>query len=219
MSRLYSTLVDGAAPFWEQYTQHDFVRQIGDGSLPAEQFEHYLKQDYVFLIHFARAFGLAAFKSRTLGEIKQAADMLSGIINVELDLHISYCKQWGIDVASLESTVESTANMAYTRFVLERGLAGDLVDLNVALAPCIIGYAVSARWLQDQDFLVKESNPYAEWIEMYASDDYQSLAMAHQGAINDIPWPDEQRLNDIQKTFTSAVRLEIDFWQMGLDLR
>ena len=31
--------------------------------------------------------------------------------------------------------------LAYTRYVLELGLAGDALDLMVALAPCIAGYA------------------------------------------------------------------------------
>lgn len=153
MSSLFNTLVERAAPHWERHTQHEFVRQIGDGSLPREQFVHYLRQDYIFLIHFARAFGLAAFKSQSVNEIRQAAASLSGIIEFELELHVKYCKSWNIEPGELESTMESTPNMAYTRFVLERGMAGDLIDLNVALATCIIGYAVSARWLQKQSFL------------------------------------------------------------------
>lgn len=219
MAELFDTLKANAQPFWKQYIEHDFVRQIGDGSLPAEQFEHYLKQDYVFLIHFSRAFGLAAFKSRTVQEIRQAAASLNGLVNLELDLHTQYCESWGIDAATLEATVESTPNMAYTRFVLERGLAGDMMDLNVALTPCVVGYAEVAQWLQQQDFLVTENNPYGKWIAMYASDEYQSIAQAHRQAINNLGVVDEQRIAELSNTFTSATRLEIDFWQMGLDLR
>lgn len=40
---------------WKAYTQHDFVCQLGAGTLPAEAFKHYLRQDYLFLVHFARA--------------------------------------------------------------------------------------------------------------------------------------------------------------------
>ena len=39
----------------EKYTGHAFVRQLAAGTLPERCFRHYLIQDYLFLIHFARA--------------------------------------------------------------------------------------------------------------------------------------------------------------------
>ena len=46
----------------------------------------------------------------------------------------------------MEAAPEDLACMAYTRFVLERGMSGDLLDLHIALAPCIVGYAeIGAR--------------------------------------------------------------------------
>lgn len=218
MSELLSHLIDANKRDWESYIHHEFVRKIGDGTLPRECFEHYLKQDYVFLIHFARAFGLAAFKSKTVAELKQAKDSLSGIVDIELGLHIQYCKSWGISESELFATVESTANMAYTRYVLERGMAGDLLDLNVALAPCIVGYAHVANWLSKQSFLIEENNPYLDWINMYASQDYQSVANAHAAALDNtnLASIDRKRLTELSNSFGAATRLEIDFWEMGL---
>ena len=46
---------------WRDYIEHSFVKQLGDASLAPEAFQHYLKQDYLFLIQFARAFALAAY--------------------------------------------------------------------------------------------------------------------------------------------------------------
>ena len=73
---LLDTLLDANREDWKRYIQHSFVRQIGEGTLDASCFEHYLKQDYVFLIHFARSFGLAVFKSSTIEEIQQAKTCL-----------------------------------------------------------------------------------------------------------------------------------------------
>ena len=63
-------------------------------------------------------------------------------------------------------------------------------------------------------------NPYASWIEMYASDDYQGVA---QGALAQLDSLGEQRLTSarfeaLARTFRQATRLEADFWQMGLTL-
>ena len=44
---------------WDAYIQHAFVEQLGNGTLDEDAFRHYLKQDYLFLIQFGRAFALA----------------------------------------------------------------------------------------------------------------------------------------------------------------
>lgn len=218
---LTQLLIAHSEPHWQQYIQHDFVCQLGAGTLPADCFEHYLKQDYLFLIQFARAFGLAAYKSRNLDELRQAQSSMHGIIDIELDLHISYCEKFGISRQELEDTVESTPNMAYTRYVMERGMAGNLLDLNVALAPCIIGYAEIANWLQLQPFLLKLGNPYADWIDMYASEEYQQFANTHRVACDAVSLQQlgDSRVQELCRTFDAATRLEVDFWQMGMDCR
>lgn len=35
---------------WKQYTEHEFVQRMGDGSLPVENYKYYLIQDYLFLV-------------------------------------------------------------------------------------------------------------------------------------------------------------------------
>jgi thiaminase len=35
---------------WKEHTEHDFVRQLGDGTLPVEKFKVYLIQDYLYLV-------------------------------------------------------------------------------------------------------------------------------------------------------------------------
>ena len=55
-----------------------------------------------------------------------------------------------VEEAEVLATPEASGNMAYTRFVLERGQAGDYLDLLTALAPCVVGYAeIGRRLLED----------------------------------------------------------------------
>lgn len=35
---------------WKEYTEHVFVQQMGDGTLPVENFKYYMIQDYLFLV-------------------------------------------------------------------------------------------------------------------------------------------------------------------------
>lgn len=216
---LFSRLKTASKDVWSAYTEHDFVKGIQAGTLPEAAFSYYLKQDYLFLIHFARAYALAAYKSDNLADLRAAADTVTGLINVEMKLHVDYCKSWGLSEEDMQGEEEAPENMAYTRYVLEKGHAGDVLDLYVALAPCVVGYGeIGSRLINSPD-TIKEDNPYLPWIEMYASDDYKQVA---QGAIEQLDVLaktrfTEARFGSLSKTFHEATRLEVGFWQMGLD--
>ena len=162
---LFARLRDACARPWHDYTRHDFVLQLGAGTLPDACFRRYLVQDYLFLIHFARAYGLAAYKAETLTDVRAAAAGLSAIVDQEIGLHVAYCGSWGMTEAEMAAAEEAEATMAYTRYVLEAGAAGDLLDLQVALAPCIVGYAEIGRTLAADPATVREGNPYRSWID------------------------------------------------------
>lgn len=216
---LFARLKASCADDWDAYVTHDFVRGLAAGTLPRECFEHYLRQDYLFLINFARAYALAAYKARTLADIRHAAGVLDALVDEEMRLHVEFCARWGIDEAEMEREREATANMAYTRYVLEAGASGDLLDLYVALAPCVVGYAEVARWIGRQPFTVVEGNPYRAWIEMYAGDEYQGLAAGAAAQLDELMGRlgGPARESALARTFGEATRLEIGFWQMGLD--
>ncbi|MAI10804.1 MAG: thiaminase II [Rhodospirillaceae bacterium TMED167] len=212
---LFERLKKDNQAIWSAYTQHEFVQQLASGSLPEPCFRHYLGQDYLFLIHFARAYALAAYKSETLADIRQATGGLSAIVDVEMDLHLEFCAGWGLTEAEMEACQESDETMAYTRFVLEKGHAGDLLDLHVALAPCIIGYAEIGTALAASN----NANAYAAWIEMYASEEYQDVAAAEIVQLDRLfeHRAGEGRYAALSKTFAQATQLEVAFWQMGLN--
>ncbi len=204
---------------WNAYIQHAFVRQLGDGSLPRACFQHYLKQDYLFLLQFSRAWGLAIFKSEDLESMRYAQAGLNAMLDTEIGLHVAYCREWGIGEAELQALPEAAATVAYTRYVLDAGFAGDLLDLHVALAPCILGYAEIAQWLAAQPATVRAGNPYNAWIEMYLSAEYQQAAQTERALLErlgqELP---AERQAALAKRFRTATRMEVSFWQMGLDL-
>ncbi|NIC07462.1 thiaminase II [Billgrantia bachuensis] len=219
MGYRFTDLTNACHDDWRAYIEHDFVRGLGDGTLAEGAFRHYLQQDYLFLIHFARAYALAAYKSRSLADLRQAHEGLKAILDVELDLHVGYCREWGIGEAELAQLPEARATMAYTRYVLDTGNRGDLLDLHVALAPCLVGYGEIATWLNAQSFTLRgKINPYDAWIAMYESDEFQGAMRA------ELEWLDTRladvtpaRFAELAEVFRDATRLEIDFWQMGLD--
>lgn len=220
MGYRFTDLTTACQDDWRAYIEHDFVRQLGTAALPEDAFRHYLKQDYLFLIHFARAYALAAYKSPTLADLRQAHEGMKAIVDVELGLHIGFCREWGISEAELATLPEARATMAYTRYVLDTGSRGDLLDLHVALAPCLVGYGEIANWLNAQGSTVRGAdNPFDAWIAMYEGEEFQAAMRS------ELEWLDQRladvtpaRFEELTKIFRDATRLEIDFWQMGLDL-
>ena len=215
---VFDRLKAATADDWQSYVDHDFVRQMGAGTLPQAAFRTYLVQDYLFLIQFARAYALAAYKSRTVADIRGAQAGLAAIVT-ETELHVRLCARWGLSPEDLEAAPEAQATVAYTRFVLDCGAAGDLLDLHVALAPCVIGYAEIGRNLAPDGIDALGDHPYREWIAEYAGDAYQAVAAKARRHLDDLAARamTERRFNELAALFGKASRLEADFWQMGFD--
>ena len=218
MPSLIARLKADAADEWWAYTTHDFVRALGEGTLPPASFRHYLVQDYLFLIQFARAYALAAYKAPTLASMRKAAAAMTAIIDTELKLHIRLVERWGMNEHQLETTEEARETVAYTRFVLDAGARGDLLDLTTALAPCVIGYAEIGKVLAASASGRSKSNPYRDWISEYAGDAYQALARDAETELDRLATESltEARYPRLLALFRRATRLEADFWQMGL---
>jgi thiaminase (transcriptional activator TenA) len=220
-SVLFPRLAEAAGEVWRAYTQHPFVLQLASGDLPEACFRRYLVQDYLFLIHFARAWGLAVYKSDSLDEMRRAQRLVAATLDVEIGMHIEYCRGWGLSEAAMANEAEAPATIAYTRFVLDRGLAGDRLDLEVALAPCMIGYAEIAAQRMGDPATRFAGNRYREWLEMYSGSEYQDLAREAAAALDDqfAKRGGEGRFPSLAASFTTGARLEADFWQMGLEAK
>lgn len=214
---LFGRLRRDAGAVWDGYVAHAFVRSLGQGTLPQAAFRHFLIQDYLFLIHFARAHALAGFKATQLVDIRAAAAMVSAIVDVEMPLHVTYCAGWGLNEAQMAAAPEALETTAYTRFVLECGLAGDLLDLQVALAPCIVGYGESGERLLADPATRRDGNPYDEWIAAYTSEGYRRVvrdAVAMLDRLGETRGA-TVRYPQLLATFIAATRLETAFWDMG----
>lgn len=217
---LLERLKSAAGADWAAYTGHAFVRGLGDGSLPPACFRQYLVQDYLFLIQFARAHALAACKARTLADMRAAKEGLAAIVDVEMQLHLRLCERWGLSAADVEATPEHAATVAYTRWVLDIGMSGDLLDLQVALTPCTLGYAEIGRQLAPAGAAALDpAHPYREWIGEYAGEPFQAVARQAGDWLDDLDrrYGGPARFPELVAIFAKAARLEAGFWQMGLD--
>ncbi|KJY81780.1 hypothetical protein TW81_15590 [Vibrio galatheae] len=217
----YQDLIDACSSDWQEYTEHSFVQQLALGTLAQPCFLHYLKQDFLFLKQYARAYALAIYKARNLSDMRRALPSVNALLDSEIAHHVTYCAKWGISESDLEIEPEDVGTVAYTRYVLDAGMTGDLVELYAALAPCSIGYAVIGKALIESRDTKIEGNPYRSWIELYGGAEFQAGVLQGAEHFNqllaevDLNSPRGQNLIHVFKT---ATRMEVAFWQQGLDV-
>ncbi|EEE38232.1 TENA/THI-4 family protein [Rhodobacteraceae bacterium KLH11] len=217
--KAFTLMRNAAEGPWRDYTRHAFVEGLKDGTLPRAAFLHYLRQDYVFLIHFSRAWALAVVKSETHSEMLTAVGTVNALVAEEMQLHIGICEAAGISQEELFATPERAENLAYTRFVLEAGYSGDLLDLLAALAPCVMGYGEIGTRLASE----ATSQTYRDWINTYAGAEYQGACKAVGELLDQAltrrigaDFETSPRWDRLCRTFQTATELEANFWQMGL---
>lgn len=216
----HQDLINACLPEWQAYTEHDFVQQLANGSLSQQAYLHYLKQDFLFLKQYARAYALAIYKAKTLTQMREAVPNVAALLNNEIAHHVTHCNQWGITESDMEGEEEDFGTVAYTRYVLDAGMSGELVNLHTALAPCSIGYAEIGKTLAEHPETQLEGNPYRSWVELYSGEEFQSGVHTSIHRLNTLLADIDihsQRAQEVKQVFKTATRMEIAFWQQGLD--
>ncbi|CAZ79947.1 unnamed protein product [Tuber melanosporum] len=202
-------------PIWHAYTHHPFTTQLGAGTLRRKSFQNYIVQDYLFLIQFARANSLAGYKSTSTAAISKTASIIQYVV-AETVLHLDYCSRFGLTQTQVEETEESLACTAYTRFVLDIGMSQDLFALQVAMAPCLLGYQEVALRLAKEG--KKDDNIYWEWVENYSGKGYGEAVIKSrellEASAQDIG---VKKIGELVAIFAKATKMERNFWEAGLE--
>jgi len=201
-------------PLWERIFQHPFVKGIGDGTLSRDRFEFYLKQDYVYLIDFSRVFALACAKSRTLPDMGAFAALLHATLTTEMALHRKTCAAFGIAAEELASTRKSPVTSAYTDLLVRTAYEGGFPERLAVLLPCALGYAEIGKRLKAKG--LPEDRHYRDWIDTYASPEFQGFADWLIGRMNeeaaDAPAHRKERWH---RLYESSARYEYLFFDMS----
>ena len=197
---------------------HPFVAGVGDGTLDVEKFKHYVLQDYVYLVDYSRVLAMAAARARDLDTMGWFARLLDETLNVEMDLHRSYCAEFGITTVELEATVPAPTTVAYTSYLLNVAHQGSFPELVASLVPCQWGYWEIGEHLSSQG--EPEDAPlYCQWIQMYTSPEFTELAGAIRDLLNRLgerAGPDE--LDAMGRAYLTSLRFEYLFWDMAYKL-
>jgi thiaminase/transcriptional activator TenA len=214
---LYADLRRDSGSEWEAYVNHRFVRELAVGTLSREEFLAWMIQDYLYLIHYARAYALLVYKSETVAQMRDAATIVFGLLNNEMSLHRRQLSEAGVTEVDLDQAEESLETLAYGRYVLDRAQAGDALDLVVTLSACLAGYGEIGQRLLADPTTKLDGNPYRDWIETYGGADYNDLVRVGLGSLEALSrgHGGPARYPLLLKEFRQAVRLEAAFWDAG----
>jgi thiaminase (transcriptional activator TenA) len=210
---LTARLLEKARPLWDAQLEHPFVRGLGDGSLDEKVFAHWVRQDYRYLMDFARIFAWAAARADRLESMSWYARVLDLTLNTEMQLHRDYATLFGISSEALEAEPVWPTTRAYTDFLIRTAAEGDMADLLAALLPCAWGYAWIGGELASRG--MPEDPRYAAWIQQYSSPEFQEAAEWLRAELDRVAEgigpAKEARLTEI---FLVSTRYEGWFWEM-----
>jgi thiaminase (transcriptional activator TenA) len=206
-----------AADVWEAQHRHPFVRGIGDGTLPVERFAHYVRQDYVFLVEYARMLALGAARAPDLPTMRRFTDLAQAILGEEMGRHRAFAGEFGISESELEGEPAAPTTQAYTDFLVRTAALGDAGELAAALLPCMWGYSELGHRLATAG--TPSDERYTRWIAMYASAEFDELAAWCRGLVDRLgAAAGEEGRSRMRRAFLTASRYELAFWEMGWTL-
>jgi len=201
-----------AGGIWEAQHAHPFVQGIADGTLEVERFRHFVRQDYVYLIEYARLLPLACARAPKLAWMRRFAELAEATLGSEMQMHREFAAHWEVTTEELEYERATATTRAYTDFLLRAAALGDFAELVAALLPCMWGYAEVGRALAPR----AAGNPYAAWIETYASAEFTAQAGWCRALTDELALGlDDAGRARMLEAFLQSSRHELAFWDMA----
>ena len=209
-------LFENVQPIWEKNHNHPFVQELGKGTLAEDKFIYYMKQDYVYLIDYAKLFAVGVLKANNLDTMDQFAHILHETLHVEMELHRTYAAEFGITREELEATKPTPVNLAYTRYMLDVAQNGSLAEVVACLLPCAWDYWEIGKLLRKQYGNQLATNRYAKWIEMYDSKEFGEGAKWLIDLMDELAeGKPERELAELEEHFQITSKYEYLFWEMN----
>ncbi|MFC4387587.1 thiaminase II [Gracilibacillus marinus] len=203
-------------PIWEESFQHPFVKGIGDGTLPIENFKYYVQQDAYYLSHFAKIQALGAAKANDLETTSNMAKHAQGTYEAELALHRTFAELLDITQSDVELFQPSPTAYAYTSHMYRAAYEGHLGDIIAVILPCYWLYYEIGEKLK---YCKPEHPVYQKWIATYGGEWFKQQVEEQINRLDtlskDVTNQDRKRMKE---HFIISSHYELRFWEMAYRL-
>lgn len=205
-------LLEDGASIWAAQKEHPFVVELAEGTLDEEAFLHWVKQDYRYLLDYARVFAIAGTKADDEETMTHLTDVAHTILDYEMDLHREFAADYGLSREDLEAVRKAPTCVAYTNFLVRTAYEGSIAEISATIYPCGQGYLDIADHMAD---LATEEHRYTPFIEKYTSDEFREAVAWMCDFVDRCGdrYPGEH--DAMREAFLTSARLEHAFWEMA----
>jgi len=201
-------------PIWEKCAVTPFIKDLQTGTLPEEKFKQYMIQDSIYLKNYARAYGMAIYRSANLKDIQMYYSILSFVTDGESLVRLSYLRQFGLTDEEIEYIKPLPENQKYIDFLQQTAERGNDCDILMAVLPCMLSYSYIFRKIAAAQNIAESR--YSDFIQDYAEEQYfencKIWCAFADSKCNALPQCERERLSSIFKT---GSLLELAFWEMA----
>jgi len=210
-------LREEAGHIWERIFEHPFLIEMKEGKLPLEKFRFYVKQDYAYLMDFARCLGLAAAKAGDRETMRALASLLEASLTVEVELLEELAEKIGIPKDDLRASDPAPTNTAYINHLLLVSYSGTVGEIMAAMLPCMWTYQIIGERLEGASAVV-EHPVYSAWCETYRSKEYIELVDWYRSLTDRYAGESGSSVRERMRThFMLSSRYEYMFWDMAYE--
>ncbi|ADJ13619.1 thiaminase II [Halalkalicoccus jeotgali] len=205
-------LLELGEPIWAAQREHPFVTELAAGTLAEEAFLHWVKQDYRYLLDYARTFSVAGARARDEETMTHLMGIAHTTLDYEMDLHREFAADYGIDPADLETVEKAPTCVAYTNFLVRTAHEGSLAEIAAAIYPCGQGYLDVAAHMAE---LSEGTHRYTPFIEKYTDEEFLEVVEWMRELVDRCGerYPGEREA--MEAAFLTSARLEHAFWEMA----
>lgn len=205
-------------PHWDSYVNHEFVRQVANGTLPRDKFRFFIEQDYAYLIDYARVHCVAGSKAPALEDIEKELVIVGSVRN-EMGQHEKrLMEEFGVSNKEYFRQIQrGPALNNYSRYFNDIARRGNWQELVASLSPCLMGYG-HALLNNQKHITVPEGDVYHEWCQTYLSTWYQDGMCKGKDLLNKIAtvYPREE-IETLITIYADVCELETKFWDAALN--
>ncbi|MGF1489862.1 MAG: TenA family protein [Prochloraceae cyanobacterium] len=189
-----------------KFLEHPFITGIYNGDLDRDCFKFYIAQDTFFLQAFARAYSIAAAKTKKIEEFTIFHSLADDVLK-ELNLHQNYLKTWQIDPEKIQP---APATCRYRDFLLATAWAEEIDAIAAAMTPCMRLYAFLGQQLASRGI---PNHQYREWIVTYSSPEFDRSASNLENLLDNYV----RDPNLVEENYYYALFCEKDFFDAAFN--
>lgn len=205
-------LLDVGADHWDAQKRHPFVVELAEGTLDEEAFLNWVRQDYHYLLDYARTFAILGSKAEDEATMAHLYGVAHRVVDDEMDLHREFAASYGLSSDDLVATEKTPTCVAYTNYLLRVARERPLAVGAAAIYPCGQGYLDVADHMAE---ITDGGHRYTPFIEKYTSEGFRDAVAWMREFVDTmaVEYPDQHAA--MEDAFRRSTRLEHAFWEMA----